>query len=106
MSQEPKINFEFQKKRISLTTAEYLIGKANTLELKDNIQKVFQGANLKVKDANLLIQSLLSAMIINDDVGEDIINKDLDSATPLDSTANSAILALAKEKSVQPVDDK
>ena len=45
-------------------------------------------------------------MTINDDVGGDIINNDLDSATPLDSTTNSAILALAKEKSVQPVDDK
>ena len=44
-----------------------------TTELKVNIQKVIQGTNLKVKDVNSLLQRLLSAMIINDDVGEDIM---------------------------------
>ena len=40
MTEEVKINFEFTKTEISITTDEYLIDKANTTELKDNIQKV------------------------------------------------------------------
>ena len=61
MSQDPKINFEFSKTGISITTAEYLIDKANTKELKDSIQKIFTEGHLKVKEANLLLNAILEA---------------------------------------------
>ena len=56
-----------------MTAAEFLLGIYNpteeeedSTELKDNLQKAIEGNNLKVKDANFLLQKLLTAMIIND----------------------------------------
>ena len=46
----------FNKIGISVTTAEYLLDIAISSEQKDNIQKVIEVSNLKVKDASLLLQ--------------------------------------------------
>ena len=43
-------------------SAEYLMDKANSIELKDNIQRVIQGKSLKVKDANQLLKAIFAAM--------------------------------------------
>ena len=51
--------------------------KVNSDELKDFIQVIVEGKSLKVKDANHLVHSLLSAMIINDNKEDDIINLEL-----------------------------
>ena len=67
----------FNKIGISVTTAEYLLDVAISSEQKDNIQKVIEVSNLKVKDASLLLQQFFSALIINDDEGDDIINNEL-----------------------------
>ena len=62
---EIKIEFQFFKSETSVAASEYLIDKANTTELKDLLQKANAGEHLKVKEANLLVQALLNAIIIN-----------------------------------------
>ena len=73
MTEDIKIDFQFTKTEISITTAEYLVNKANTTELKDHIQKVISGTSLKLKEANQLLKALFAAIIINDDEGDEII---------------------------------
>ena len=51
---KPKINIEFNKTGIIVTTTEFLLDRAISTEQKDFIQKVIEGANLKVKDDNHL----------------------------------------------------
>ena len=72
MSTEPQINFQFEKTFISKTTKEYLRGKATSQELKEILNLAFAKKFIKAVDANLLIQRLLEAIIINDDLEEDI----------------------------------
>ena len=79
-----KINFDFSRKKTSVTTAEFLLGSYNPnveetelKELKDNFQKALEGNSIKVKEANLLLQHLLTAMMIDDDTGDEVINKEL-----------------------------
>ena len=54
--------------------------KAISTELKDVLQRAIVGNNLKVKDANMLVQALLTAIIINDDEDDEVIKKSLDKA--------------------------
>ena len=46
---EVNIQIEFQKIGISITTAEFLLDRAISKDHKDNILKVIEGKNLKVK---------------------------------------------------------
>ena len=75
-----KIKFDFKKKKTSLTTIEFMLGIFNPAEedaeQKDNLQRALEGGSLKVKEANLLIQQLFTAMVINDNEGdEEILNE-------------------------------
>ena len=75
-----KIKFDFKKKKNSLTTIEFMLGIFNPAEedaeQKDNLQRALEGGSLKVKEANLLIQQLFTAMVINDNEGdEEILNE-------------------------------
>ena len=72
------IQIEFQKIGISITTAEFMLDRAISKEHKNNIQKAIEGKNLKVKEANELLQKIFSAIIINGDNGDAIINKELE----------------------------
>ena len=72
------IQIECQKIGISITTAEFMLDRAISKEHKNNIQKAIEGKNLKVKEANVLLQKIFSAIIINGDNGDAIINKELE----------------------------
>ena len=72
------IQIECQKIGISITTAEFMLDRAISKEHKNNIQKAIEGKNLKVKEANELLQKIFSAIIINGDDGDAIINKELE----------------------------
>ena len=76
MSTEPQINFQFEKTFISKTTKEYLRGKATSQELKEILNLAFAKKFIKAVDANLLIQRLLEAIIIDNDLEEEIISPD------------------------------
>ena len=80
MSEEIKIDFQFNEANteVSLSTSEYLIDRANTSELKDYIQIIVAGNNLKVKEANQLLKAVFRAIIINGGAGDEIINEILD----------------------------
>ena len=71
---EIEINFQFEKTFISKTTKDYLKGKANTQELKDALNLAFAKKYIKAVEANFLIQRLLEAIIINDDLEEEVIS--------------------------------
>ena len=53
----------------------YLLGIFNPaeeeLEQKDNLQEALEGSSLKVKDANYLLQKILSAMVIDNNEGDE-----------------------------------
>ena len=49
-------------------------------EEKDNLQKALEGNNLKVKDANYLLQRILYAIVVNENEGEEAIYKELNKA--------------------------
>ena len=70
MSLEPQINFQFEKTFISKSTKEYFNDKANTQDLKDVLKLACAKKYIKAVDANYLIQKLLEAIIINDDLEE------------------------------------
>ena len=80
-----KISFDFKKAKMSLSAQEFMLGIYNPVEeeasteLKDNLQKAIEGANLnlKVKDANYLLQKILTALTTNNDESDDIINQEL-----------------------------
>ena len=81
-----KIKFDFNQTRVTVATAEFLLGIYNPVEededsteLRDHLQVAIEGKYLKVKDANFLLQKILSAMIINDNVDEDAIKNNSNS---------------------------
>ena len=53
-----KINFDFNRKEISVTTTEFLLGIFNPnndgSEQKDNLQKALEGNHLKIKTSTSL----------------------------------------------------
>ena len=65
-----------------MTTAEFLLGiykpNAAEAEMKNHLQTALEGNPLKVKDANYILQMLLTAMIIDNNEGDKIINKELE----------------------------
>ena len=70
---DPKIQFEFSKIGTSITTGEYLMDKATDPELRIVLKTAIEGKHLKVKEANLLVQAMLAAIIINEDFEGEII---------------------------------
>ena len=74
----PKIVFDFSKTKMSLAASEFLLGIYNpteeedSTELKDNLLKAIEGKHLKVKEANLLFQHILTAVTIDDDESDKI----------------------------------
>ena len=76
-----KIAFNFDKKKVSISTAEFLLGIFNPIEeeseTKDHLQKALEGTALKVKDANSILQLILTAMIIDDNEGDEAIINEL-----------------------------
>ena len=86
-----KINFEFSKTKISKLTKEYLVDKMGQIEadpdLTDSLNSALEGKHIKVKEANLLIQSILAAINFEDTTEEDedekIEEKKQDTITPL-----------------------
>ena len=76
---EPKIQFEFNKVGISITTGEHLMDKVTNEELKAVLKIAIEGKHLKLEDANFLVQSLLAAIIINNDFEGQIIKPSEDS---------------------------
>ena len=45
----------------------------DSTELKDNLQKAIEGGSLKVKEANFLLQKILTALIVDDNTGDEVI---------------------------------
>ena len=78
-----KINFNFETTKTSVTTAEFLLSIYNpddvNAELKDHLQKALEGTALKVKDANSILQIILTAMTINDNEGDEVIEVEVES---------------------------
>ena len=72
-----KIELDFSKTEIGITTTEYLNEIVDSEELKDNLNRALAGKNLKVKEANQLIQSLLAAIVINGE-GDKAIKNSID----------------------------
>ena len=74
MTQRISINFNLNRKKANQTTQEFLLGIFNPseedTEQKDNLQKALEGTSLKVKEANLLIQQLLTAITIDENDSE------------------------------------
>ena len=73
-----KIELDFSKTEIGITTTEYLNEIVDSEELKDNLNRALAGKNLKVKEANQLIQSLLAAIVINGGEGDKAIKNSID----------------------------
>ena len=96
-----KIKFDFNQTKVTVATAEFLLGIYNPVEededsteLRDHLQVAIEGKYLKVKDANFLLQKILTAMIINDNVDEDAIKnalKDAKEAGPSGITKENPI---------------
>ena len=87
---------------VNVTTTEFLLGIFNPEdpEQKDNLHKALDGASLKVKDANFLLQKLLTAMIIDDNEVEEVIIDELkekmEGPSPAGPTSGSSGTGLTK----------
>ena len=68
-----EINFEFIKDTISQNVIDYFNSKILNNEEKDWFRKMVRGINLKKAEANQLVRSIVSAMvIITDEETEEI----------------------------------
>ena len=63
-----------RKQSAFMRTQEYLRSKASTKELKNVLNLAFAKKYIKAVEANYLIQKLLEAIIIDDDLEEDLPN--------------------------------
>ena len=106
----PKIVFDFSKTKTSLAASEYLMGLYNpteeedSTELKDNLLKAIEGKYLKVKDANMLLQHLLTSVTVDDDVTDKIINQELRSQKDLNEAGPSGINVIPPKVASTKVD--
>ena len=97
---------------IILAASEYLIGLYNPTEeedstdLKDNLLKAIEGKYLKVKDANVLLQHLLTSVTIDDDATDKIIDQELLSQNDPNEAGSSGINGIPPKVIPTKVDTK
>ena len=101
-----KINFSFNKKSYSDLTKEFFCAKmdpeedaeiiCNLRNLMENTQK-----SLKVKNANALLKKILQAIIINDEIADDV-KFGSDSDTEAEDESENEDPHTQKENIVEP----
>ena len=76
MNINTKITFSFDNKNPSKITGEFLLVRIQNTDHKSNLAKLFDRStkSLKVKEANSLLRSILSAIIINDGLDDNEVN--------------------------------
>ena len=67
MTDQIKISISFEKKHYSQITKEFIIDRLQDGEQKENLSKLMKGSvkALKLKDAIVLLKSILQSIIIN-----------------------------------------